>query len=173
MDDMSLETPDLFSEEEVPTFDELMSGLTDEQVEILSSYTDKEEYVSGEAVFYENEPGDSIYIIQSGSVEISKMSEETDEYLPFVTLKPGNIFGEMSFLRNSPTSANAIAQSHTVLYKVDRSSFHEITEHYPDLGCQIYQAISQILVYRLKRTDAKLTNLATKYDELEAGSPSD
>jgi CRP/FNR family cyclic AMP-dependent transcriptional regulator len=159
-----LEEAELFSEEEVPTFDELMSGLSDDQVEILSSYTEKEEYVPGETIFYENEPGETIYIIQSGSVEISKMNETEDDYIPFVTLKPGNIFGEMSFLRNSRTSATAVAQDHTVLYKIDRPSFREITSEYPDLACQIYQAISRILVYRLHRTDAKLTQMATEND---------
>lgn len=162
MSNTDIHESDLFGEEEVPTFDELMSGLTDEQVRILSSHTKKIEYVAGETIFYENEPGESIYIIQSGTVEISKMSEESDEYIPFVTLKPGNIFGEMSFLQNTPTSASAVARDHTILYKIDRESFQEIKNRYPSLGCQMYEAISQVLVYRLQRTDKKLTDLATK-----------
>ncbi|MFB6355386.1 MAG: cyclic nucleotide-binding domain-containing protein [bacterium] len=58
----------LFEKEEVPTFDQLLNNLTDEEVSTLSQYTDKLEFVPGETIFYQNEPGDSVFIIQRGKV---------------------------------------------------------------------------------------------------------
>lgn len=157
--------PMIFEEEEIPTFDELLNDLSDEEVRILSSHTEKVEFVAGEAIFYENEPSNYIYIVQQGKVEISKMSGLSDEeYIPFVTLKPGNVFGEMSFLVNSSTSASAVAKEPTVLYRISRKSFEDIIENYAPTACKIYQAISQILVYRLNRTDSKLVSLSAKFN---------
>ncbi|MFB6355387.1 MAG: Crp/Fnr family transcriptional regulator [bacterium] len=91
--------------------------------------------------------------------------EEGKEYVPFVTLEEGNIFGEMSFLVSRPTSASAVASEHTVLYQITRESFDEIIEEHPHLACQIYQAICKILVYRLNRTDKKVTKIVQDMDE--------
>jgi len=157
--------PNLFEEETIPTFEELMDDLTDEEIELLSQHTERVEFVSGETIFYENQPAESIYIIQTGSVEISKLSNgKDDEYVPFVTLTTGNIFGEMSFLMKTETNASAVARQPTTLYRIKREDFDEIVEEYPKLGCKLYQGICQILVYRLRRTDEKLASIAPELE---------
>ena len=156
--------PMIFDEEKIPTFDELLDDLTDEEVRILSSHTEKVEFVPGETIFYEDEPSNYLYIVQQGSVEISKMTDEVgEEYVAFVTLRPGNVFGEMSFLMNTKTSATAVAKDHVVLYRINRNAFEDMIENHAAMACKIYQAICQILVYRLKRTDSKLVDLSAKF----------
>ncbi len=151
----------IFNEETIPTFDELLNDLTDDEVEDLSRFTEKAEYVPGETIFYENDPGDALYIIQSGKVEICKMTNEKGkEYVPLITLKEGNVFGEMSFLLDSHSWAAAVAATYSTIFKISRQQFNHITEEYPKLGCKIYNALCQILVYRLRRADEKAKELA-------------
>ncbi len=155
-----MEDSQVYSQEEIPSFDELMDGLSDEEVTQLSNYTKQAEYIPGETIFYENEPGNALYIIQAGSVEISKISDlEGREYMPLITLKEGNVFGEMSFLSEGQTSASAVANTHVSVFKISREDFNHMISNHPRLACSIYRALSKILVYRLRRADEKTKNL--------------
>ncbi len=153
----------IYSQEEIPSFDELLDDLSDEEVTQLSNYTEQSEYVPGETIFYENEQGNALYIIQAGSVEISKISDmEGREYIPLITLKEGNVFGEMSFLSEGKTYAAAVANTHVNVFKISRENFNHMLDNHPRLACSIYRALSKILVYRLRRADEKAKNLIEK-----------
>ncbi|MFW6368725.1 MAG: cyclic nucleotide-binding domain-containing protein, partial [Spirochaetota bacterium] len=65
------------------------------------------EYPKGTMVFAESMPGQELYIIQKGSVKITKIVNDNEVLL--AVLKPGDIFGEMSLIENKPRSASAIA----------------------------------------------------------------
>lgn len=159
--------------EEIPSFEELLADLSDTQVDRLSEYLDRREYVPGETIFYQGDPSNCLYIIQVGTVEISKMSsEEGDEYTPLVELSEGNIFGEMSFLTESDRSASAVASTHVVLFSLSRDNFETIVEEHPSLACELYHAVTQVLCYRLQRTDDKLIKLSETI-ERRPTTPSD
>lgn len=152
---------DVFTKEDIPTFDDLLGNLDDHQVELLSSHLRKIEYVNGEFVFHEGDDSNSLYVIQEGEVEISKMKGSDDqEYVPLVTLDEGNIVGELSFVRRSKRSANAIAISYAKLFELSRDDFNAIVDENPSLGCRIYDAILQVMAYRLERTDNHLIKLS-------------
>ncbi|HPA72406.1 MAG TPA: cyclic nucleotide-binding domain-containing protein, partial [Spirochaetota bacterium] len=65
------------------------------------------EYAPNQLIFCEFEPGNEFYFIQSGRVKIVKIVNNTEKTLD--VLKPGDVFGEMAILENSPRSATAIA----------------------------------------------------------------
>lgn len=154
---------DILKQEEIPSFEELLSDLSDHHVEKLSQFLERVEYVPGETIFYENDPSECLYIIQVGSVEISKISDqEGEEYVPLVELDEGNIFGELSFLTDSPRSASAVASTHLVVYELNKEDFANIVENHPELACQVYDAILNVLAYRLRRTDKKLVQLSER-----------
>lgn len=157
---------DILKEEEIPSFEELLSDLSDNNVERLSEYLNRVEYVPGETIFYENDSSDCLYIIQVGTVEISKISDkEGEEYVPLVKLDEGNIFGELSFLTDSRRSASAVASTHVVLYEMHKRDFDSIIDEHPDLACKVYDAILNVLAYRLRRTDRKLVNLSEELNQ--------
>jgi CRP-like cAMP-binding protein len=150
----------VLQEENIPSFEELLSDLSDSEVERFSTYLKREEFVPGETIFYQNDESDALFIIQVGTVEISKMPESKgDEYTTLVQLTDGNIFGELSFLTESDRSASAVASTHVVLYRMERRDFNTIVDKDPDLACKVYEAFLKILAYRLRRTDQKLIDL--------------
>lgn len=163
-----MESSEIFEKETIPTFDELLENLSDEEVREFSQHLETEEYVPGETIFYEGETGDKLYIIQSGEVEISKMTEkEGEEYIPLITLKKGNIFGEMSFIPETESFASAVAGSFCTLFTLSREEFDTITEEDPGLGCKLYHAICLVLIYRLRRADRKASHLDDLQDQME------
>ena len=64
-------------------------------------------YPKDTMIFSEGMPGSELYIIQKGSVKITKIVENTEVLL--AVLKASDIFGEMALLENKPRSASAIA----------------------------------------------------------------
>jgi CRP-like cAMP-binding protein len=63
------------------------------------------EFALGDVLFREGEPGDVMYIIQSGAVRITKRVGEEDKSL--ATLGAGEFVGEMAILNSKPRSATA------------------------------------------------------------------
>lgn len=174
MDVFLMDDSKVLKPEAIPSFEELLSDLSDPQVEKLSKYLDRQEYVPGETIFYQDDPGNCLYIVQVGTVEISKMSsEEGDEYTPLVELSEGNIFGEMSFLTKSDRSASAVASTHVVLFSISRQNFEMIIDEHPSLACELYDAVTQVLCYRLRRTDDKLIRLSEQLEGTGSKTASD
>ncbi len=171
---IQMDASEILQPENTPSFEELLSDLSDREVDQLVDFLDREQYVQGETIFYQEEPSTSLFIIQSGTVEISKMSsEEGSEYTPLVQLNEGDIFGEISFLTKSERSASAVASTPVVLYSISRDNLERIIDEHAHLACRLYDAIVQVLCYRLQRTDSKLVDLADRLDFLNKTAPPD
>src|SRR3712207_985236 len=77
----------------------------------------------GDVIFREGDPGDSLYLVGRGSVQISKRGRGgAQETLAFI--QSGNFFGEMALLDGKPRSAMATAAESTVLGTVEIGRAH-------------------------------------------------
>ncbi len=81
----------------------LLKDLNSEQIETLEKFVHKKNYSLNEKIITEGEKGDTIYLIEQGSVYIEKEEVELAE------LFEGEFFGTMILLENSLRSASAIA----------------------------------------------------------------
>ncbi|GMO43681.1 MAG: cyclic nucleotide-binding domain-containing protein [Termitinemataceae bacterium] len=100
-------------------------------------------YKKGGIVFLEGETGADLFIIQSGSVKITKISNGAEVILAL--LKPGDIFGEMALLESKPRSASAIAAEDTVMMLVHAENFEGIAAKQP----QIIERLTKLLAERI------------------------
>jgi F420-non-reducing hydrogenase small subunit len=115
--------------------------------QILLFCMDQEEctwFEPGETIFRLGDPGDTMYVILEGEVEISQGLEK-DKYL-LARLSPGEFFGEMSILTNRPRSASAVALRRTLLLPIRREDFLEKVKAKPELALLILQ----VLIMRLR-----------------------
>ncbi len=99
----------------------------------------------GEVIFREGDPGDSLYLIGEGSVQISKRGRGgNQETLAFI--QSGNFFGEMALLDGKPRSAMATAAESTVLGTVTEETFQHILELAPNrLHMNFLRSVSERL----------------------------
>jgi signal transduction histidine kinase len=103
----------------------LLAGISEERLHQLTSNIEILELESGDVIFEEGDPGDSLYLVGSGAVKISKAGRGgQQETLGFIS--PGNFFGEMSLIDGQPRSAQASAAERSVLGKLDEQAFQEI-----------------------------------------------
>ena len=97
-------------------------------------------YKDNAIIFCESEPGNELFIIQSGKVKITKID---DEEVLLAVLKQGDIFGEMALLDNSPRSASAISFGDTQLAAINRQNFEVMVKQQPQMATRLIQLLSE------------------------------
>ncbi|MGD8695421.1 MAG: cyclic nucleotide-binding domain-containing protein, partial [Syntrophobacterales bacterium] len=104
--------------------------------EIFGSFFKK-----GAVVFREGDPGNLMYIIQSGGVEISQLQEGKEVVLAL--LERGDFFGEMALVDQRPRSATVTTIQPTRLLPLSRSSFLERVAQDPGVAFHLFKALSR------------------------------
>ena len=106
-----------------------------------------------EAIITEGELGDSMFIISSGLVKITKTSDTGGEVV-LAHLGDGAFFGEMALIGEAPRSASVIAEEETVLFEVSRTVIAEVTKSFPSVAGIIMRFYRQRLLANLMATSA-------------------
>lgn len=88
-------------------------------------------YEPGDTIFTEGDIGESMYVILNGEVEISQDNRLVD------CLLPGDIFGEMALIDDSPRCATAKAHTACRVAPVDRYNFLFLIEHHPMFALEV------------------------------------
>lgn len=136
----------------------LFKSLTRKDLLNLMSIIHKRNYLAGEIIFYQGDPGIGLYIIREGEVKISRESDEGDKITLAVFLK-GDFFGELALIDNDKRSASAIAQSDTKLSVIFKPDLDEFIEKYPKRGIKILEGIAEITAMRLRSLNEDYFNL--------------
>ena len=84
----------------------------------FSRITIEKRFSKKEMIFLPGDKGDKVYLQKSGVVKLSKYSDHGKEVI-LSMVNPGEIFGEMALIDDSPRSADAMAKTDCVLAAVD------------------------------------------------------
>ena len=95
----------------------LLSMLPEATLERLARALERVDAAPGDIVIREGDTGDRFYVIESGTVEVTKEGRHV------ATLGPGDFVGEIALLRDVPRVATVTATSDTVLQALDRATF--------------------------------------------------
>jgi CRP-like cAMP-binding protein len=132
----------------------LLRSLPPDEMEGLLPYVRQIEVPAGEVIFRAGEPGDALYLVDRGAVEIrpdgvsSQPSPPDDGYAPLAKLGPGESFGEMALLSGDPRSAGAVAAEDTVLLRISKHDFDHLIVRSPGLR----EAVEQLNLERVLRS---------------------
>ena len=119
----------------------LFAQLPAAEIKKLSEVTREMRFAPGDVIFKEGDPGDGLYVVLAGRVQISA-AIGSDERQGFSTVAPGDVFGEMAVLDNLPRSAHASAEAEATLAFVPREQFIELLKSSPTLSLTMIQEIS-------------------------------
>ena len=106
-------------------------------------------YPKDTMIFSEAEPGSELYIIQKGTVKISKIVD--DKEVLIALLPAGEIFGEMALLENKPRSASAIAHEDVTLLAVNKQNFELMIQKQPQLITRLTTLLSERIWFIYKQ----------------------
>ncbi len=123
-------------------------------------------YPKNTMIFSETMPGRELYIIQKGSVKITKIVNDNEVLL--AVLKPGDIFGEMALIEHKPRSASAIAFEDCVLLAVNRENFERMVKTQPQIIARLTTLLAERiwLIYKQLANTLMTDKLGRLYDAL-------
>ena len=105
-------------------------------------------YEPGQVIIAEFEPGESFYLIQKGTVQLVKCVNGQNKNLDI--LKPGEFFGEMAILDNSPRSATCLALGNVQCLEFNKANFELLITGNPQIALNILKLFCK-RIYDQKR----------------------
>ncbi|MBW2701756.1 MAG: cyclic nucleotide-binding domain-containing protein [Deltaproteobacteria bacterium] len=117
------------------------------------------EMSKGQVLIEEGLPGPGLFVLLRGEVEVKKREGET--LVPLALLREGDVFGEISLIKESPTTATVIAGADGELLYLSRSEFEKQVRQNPDL----WKTLTEIGDERLKETSRLMTETGFLSDD--------
>jgi CRP-like cAMP-binding protein len=105
-----------------------------------------ERILAGTTIFRAGDPGDAMYVVQQGEVDIIVSGTVV------ATVGPDGMFGEMALLDREPRSTDAVAKTDVVLHRVDAARFMLMVRQTPFFAMDVIH----LLAFRLRAMDARL-----------------
>lgn len=90
-------------------------------------------YEAGAVIFRQGDPGDSVYVVKHGEVEVLREGFER----PLARLGPGEYFGEMALLTEAPRNATVRAATAVELLRIQHEAFRSLYDGIPTLRASI------------------------------------
>jgi uncharacterized membrane protein len=128
----------------VPLFKLLDAG---ERAE-LERVFERRTAAAGEKIFGFGEPGDSMYIVGTGAVELY-VKDNVGTKITLTTCGPGELFGELSLFDGGARTANAVCLEETTLFVLDRDDLLAFLRQQPDAALDLLTTMGQ----RIRSTD--------------------
>ncbi|MFH1808496.1 MAG: Crp/Fnr family transcriptional regulator [Pseudomonadota bacterium] len=110
-------------------------------------------FQAGTVLFREGEPGNEMYVVQSGKVRISVTVRKVEKVL--VDLGAGEFFGEMSILNGAPRSATATVVEDSTLMVIDPRTFDAMVRGSAEIAIRMIKKLAG----RLQEADDQISNL--------------
>jgi CRP/FNR family transcriptional regulator, cyclic AMP receptor protein len=98
------------------------------------------DFRAGAVLFEEGQPGDFMYVVATGEVEIRRKVGESERVL--AVLPPGDFFGEMAILNSRPRSATAVVRVDSRLVVIEGRTFEAMLRARPEIALRIIKALA-------------------------------
>ena len=137
-------------------------------------------YENGQVIITEFERGETFYLIQNGTVQLTKCINDSNKNLDI--LKPGEFFGEMAILDNTPRSATCVARGHVECLEFNKANFEMLITGNPQLALillkifckRIYDQKRRLRILVISDPQARIADVFCMYDEMNPqGSSAD
>jgi len=138
---------------EVPFF----QLLDERERSTLAEQLDVVRFSAGQTIFNYGDPGDSLYVIRSGEVEIF-VKDDTGERILLETARAGDFFGELSLLDGGARNASVLATQDAELLKLSRADLDHFVRLQPAAAMDLLTATGR----RLRTTALLLRHTASR-----------
>jgi CRP/FNR family cyclic AMP-dependent transcriptional regulator len=132
----------------------LFQGLDRDELVRFAEIARERSYPKGSVILFEDDPGDSLYIVRTGRVKVVKVGEDGREVI-LGWLGVGDHFGELSLIDGQPRSAHVIAVDEAQMIILRREDFRRRVEESPAVAWALLTALSR----RLRRADDQIGGL--------------
>ena len=100
-------------------------------------------YAPGAMVFNENDQENSMYVVKTGSIKITKMMAGVSREL--INLMPGEFFGEIALFEYITRTASAVTIENSSILEITHDDFHKLFSEKPQIAAKIlYQMVMEM-----------------------------
>ena len=140
----------------------LFEDLTPRELDAVQRLLHRRDYVAGESIFIQGEPGLGMYVIVRGAVSIQ--SEPSGREL--VELVDGDFFGEIALLNEVIRTATARAKTDCTLLSLFQPDLLSLLDRNPRLGVKVLLSLARLVGLRLVEVSDEVEALTRECEEL-------
>lgn len=133
---------------------QVKTGLTESREDTGSAVRSAYErsFASGESIYDAGQPGDALFVIQAGHVELMRTSPEGERIV--ARYGPGEFFGEIAVLLGRPRTTRAVAVGETRVLQLDRATFESMCVDRPEIALRVIQRLAERAIELEQRLSA-------------------
>ncbi|NLK44523.1 MAG: Crp/Fnr family transcriptional regulator [Tissierellia bacterium] len=133
----------------------IFSNLTyDEMIEV-ARITRERVFEKGEMIYMAGDKGEKLYVIHSGKVKITRITDSGKEQVIRV-LGPGEFMGELSLFSPLPLTDNGEALTRTIVCVIDGNKLKDLMKRYPTIALKVIEELSK----RLEKSESLIENIS-------------
>jgi CRP-like cAMP-binding protein len=140
----------------------LLEDIDMEGLKKISKILKKHSFKKGEQLFKENDDTKGLWLINSGKIEISRVTADGWRQT-LAVLTPGHFFGELSIIENRRHVASAVAIEETELLLLPKEDFERLFQEDMALACNIIKRIAIVMSKNLRRMNDKFLSALISY----------
>jgi len=122
---------------------ELFRLLDDDDRAALAQLVDLVSVEAGHTLFEVGDPGEALYVVASGEVELS-VKDYAGQQIVLMVSAPGDVFGELSLLDSGSRTATATALAPSELIEVGRDDLLRLVQRHPDAAISLLGAMASM-----------------------------
>ena len=106
----------------------MFNALEESELKVVVDAIEEVKAEPGNEIITQGDAGDCMYVLESGSLECTKVFKPGQPPTKLKTYVPGEGFGELALLYNAPRAATITATVESVVWKLDRGTFNNIVK---------------------------------------------
>ena len=142
----------------------IFSDLSEKECQSLQSICKPRSYLKNSMIILEEEYGDLVFVVRSGTIKITRVNDEGKEVI-LALLGPGEMFGELAVLDGEARSANALAQENCELLAINKEDFLDILKNHSSVSYNVMCELAK----RLRKSDQQIEALSLSDAEHRIG----
>jgi CRP/FNR family transcriptional regulator, cyclic AMP receptor protein len=119
----------------------LFERLSPAEIEKLAALTTRKRFRAGTAIFFQDDPSDSLYVVLSGSAKVFRTSEDGRDRILMI-LRRGDAVGELAMIEGLPRSATVQTLEDSEMLALARKDFESFAREHPDFLWKLLQSMA-------------------------------
>jgi hypothetical protein len=140
----------------------LFRSVDSEHLKLFAEITTEQRFARDQLIVRENDQGEFLYLIKSGSVKVVKNHGKNETVLSI--LPEGGHFGEMGLIDNEPRSASCVANEECSILIMGKDDFLDVLYRSPEIALELFKLFTQ----RIRQNNERILQLTA---ELEKARP--
>jgi CRP-like cAMP-binding protein/anti-anti-sigma regulatory factor len=135
---------------------DFVHGLDEQERRVFASLLSRCVFEAGTTLAVEGEPGDRMWLIMKGSVDIRLRVDDARGSRRIASLATGTTVGEMALIENAARSASIIATDSVECWELNRATYETIIRDYPHVAAKLLTNLIREMARRIRNTSEQL-----------------